>query len=109
MDVIDLPRTAYGRLLAALNEAHAKAGAVTVRVLGADAGEWILATEDDMGGDGTLNISGDIVVFRDSTTLGRHEGLVAWRGGHETPGGDRIERFTLDGTAMTLSWTASRA
>lgn len=102
----------YARLRAALDEAHTRPGvnnSVHIQILGENAGEWDLVTGDHVERDGTLHPGGGFVVFDDSTCVGTRQGAIEWRGGHTMPDGERLERFLVDRTAMTVRWTDARA
>lgn len=105
--------TGYSRLRAALDEANAANGDatnafVTVSVAGPNSRTWDQVTGDHVERDGRLHLGGGIIVRPDSTILDAdHDaegGTLGWRGGHAMENGDRTERFTLDGTAMTVTW-----
>ena len=96
----------YGRLLAALDEAHEVTDHVGVTVLGDRGGTWAFFTGDHLERDGTLHVGGEnpFVVFPDSTVVGSQEGSIRWCGGHTMGDGARTERFNVGGVAMTLTW-----
>lgn len=101
----------YGRLLAALDEAHEVNDHVAVTLLGGRGGTWAFFTGDHMDRDGAVHIGGGapIVVKPDSTVAYAHGGLLTWCGGHTMPDGSRKERFNLDGVALTLTWQDANA
>lgn len=96
----------YGRLLAALDEAHEVTDHVGVTLLGDHGGTWAFFTGDHLERDGTLHLGSDdpFVVFPDATVTGDLQGAIDWRGGHTMDDGARTERFTVAGVAMTLTW-----
>lgn len=100
----------YGRLLAALDEAYEVNDHVGVTLLGDRGGVWAFVLGDHFERNGTVHVSGDtrIVIQPDSTDVVTGGNLV-WHGGHSMPDGARTERFTLDGVALTITWTDATA
>ncbi len=95
----------HGRLLAALDEAHEMNDHVGISLLGPTPRTWAFFTGDHVATDQSVDLGKDLVILADSTIGGTDGGIIAWRGGHTMPNGDRLERFTLDGVAMTLTWS----
>ena len=100
----------YGRLLAALDEAHEVTDHVGVTLLGEQGGTWAFFTGDHLERDGTLHVGGEdpLIVNTDSTLAGARFGEIRWCGGHTMADGARTVRFNVAGAAMTLTWKGPR-
>lgn len=100
-------KNGFDHMLAALNEANSGPGtnrSVKITLLGSKENRWNLITGDHLERDRTLHLGQNIVIEDDATIVGSGGGMLKWCSGHLLHNGDRLERFTLDGAAMTIEW-----